>query len=76
MATGIKRKLDIARKNVTEQIRRDAGYDDDISNRSSFFARGLAGEGFNGGYRAALEDVMLALNGVTPNRNGWWEKST
>lgn len=74
MAKGIQRLIDIAHKNVSKEIRSDAGYDNpDMTQRSSFFARGLSGEGFNGGYRAALEDVILALNGVRPQRNGWWQ---
>jgi len=40
---------------------------------SGHYARGLASEGYNGGYRDALSDVLLFLNGVRPNRNGWWE---
>lgn len=36
------------------------------------YARGLAGEGYTGGYRDALRDVLLVLDGVVPNRNNWW----
>jgi hypothetical protein len=32
------------------------------------YARGLAGEGYAGGYRDALHDVILFLNGVKPQR--------
>lgn len=68
MARGIKRLMAIARKNVRDQIRKD---------RASAFGvigRADSGSGYNGGYIAALDDVLLALNGVKPNRNGWWEK--
>lgn len=72
MAKGIKRKIAIARKNVEKEIRVSAGYGEDISPRQRFFARGLSGEGYFAGYRDALDDVILALNGVTPNRKGFW----
>lgn len=72
MAKGIKRMVRIARANVQEEI---SGYiASSGEGRSNFFARGLSGEGFNGGYRAALDDVIIALNGGVPNRNGWWSK--
>jgi hypothetical protein len=35
----------------------------------------LASEGYNGGYRDALMDVMLAQDDIWPNqRPHWWEK--
>lgn len=40
----------------------------------NFYARGLASEGYAGGYRDAIQDVLLAMSGVKPNRNrGYWE---
>lgn len=33
---------------------------------------GLAGEGWNGGYQAALDDVLLAFNGTQPDRWKYW----
>lgn len=34
----------------------------------------FSGEGFVGGYAAALSDVLLALNGVRPNHlSGEWD---
>lgn len=42
--------------------------------KQSRMAAELASEGFDGGYRAALDDVLLLLNGVTPRRNGWWKE--
>ena len=45
-----------------------------FANQGGKYARGLAGESYNGGYRDALHDVMLLLNDVTPNRNyRWWD---
>ena len=62
-----------ARKNVEAEIRSSAGYGDNIPDVQRFFARGLSSEGYFGGYRDALDDVLLALNGITPNRKGLWE---
>ena len=64
-AKGIKRKIAVAREIVAQRISEGAS-------RGKYGA-GLASEGYNGGYRDALDDVILALNGVTPQRNGWWE---
>ena len=66
MAKGIKRLLSVARKNVSREITK-------IWGSGGVYARGLAGEGYYGGYRDALDDVSLALNGCIPRRNGWWE---
>lgn len=66
MAKGIKRQLDKALEKVRQEISAHA-------QRGGLYAGGLAGEGYNGGYRDALNDVMLLLNGVTPDRNGWWD---
>jgi hypothetical protein len=67
MAKGIVRKLIRVRHRVDALISAYAG-------RSSI-AAGLASEGYNGGYRDALDDVMLALNGVQPNRHHWWDEA-
>lgn len=58
---GIKKQLKIARRGVSRLIAEHAS-------RGGRFAGGLAAEGFDGGYREALDDVQLALNGVMPNR--------
>jgi len=66
MAKGIKRKIKIVMKNVQNQIRI-------ATDQDSLFSRGLSREGYDGGYEAALSDVMLALNGVKPcNRPNFW----
>lgn len=65
MTKGIKHKLAIARGNVQHEITGHA-------NQGGKYAC-LAGEGYMGGYRDALDDVLLALNGVIPNRHFWWE---
>lgn len=66
MPKGIKRQVNRAHEQVSLQI---AAY----AARGDKYSRGLASEGYNGGYRDALSDVLLALNGVRPNRNGWWD---
>jgi hypothetical protein len=38
------------------------------------YARGLASEGYNGGYYQALQDVLLFMSGVRPNRHSWWQE--
>jgi hypothetical protein len=65
MAKGIKRKLAIARRRVSEEIR-------GLRQGGGIYASGTASEGYSGGYRDALDDVLLALNGVTPQRRGYW----
>jgi len=40
--------------------------------RGGLYAGALAGEGYAGGYRDALSDVMLFLNGVWPDRREYW----
>ncbi len=67
MAVGIKRQLNIARKNVEKEI-------SDYHDSANVYGRGLASEGYNGGYLDALSDVELALNGVEPSRRGWWRE--
>jgi hypothetical protein len=41
------------------------------ASKGGMYAAGLAGEGWDGGYLAALNDVLLALNGVIPDNNLW-----
>jgi len=65
MAHGIKRKLSKVLRKVNTEIA--------LNSIGGMYARGLAGEGYAGGYRAAINDVMLALNGVKPSTRGYWE---
>jgi hypothetical protein len=62
---GIIRKLVKARAKVNKTIA-------DSVDRGNRFSGALSGEGYNGGYRAALDDVLQALNGVQP-RSSFWE---
>jgi hypothetical protein len=64
LRTSLKRAAD----NVNKDIASFANSGD------NFYSRGLASEGYNGGYRDALYDVMLAIDGILPNRNNWWEE--
>ena len=43
-----------------------------FASQGGLYARGLSGEGYNGGYRDALSDVLLVINGCVPNRNQDW----
>jgi hypothetical protein len=64
---GIKRLLRLVKSNINRQL--ESEYDP----TSKYSVLRL--EGYNGGYRDALMDVALALNGITPDRNGWWNAS-
>lgn len=44
------------------------------TDRSNKYSAGLAYEGWQGGYLAALRDVLLVMNGVTPSTRNYWEK--
>lgn len=64
MAKGIKRAIRRVSKQIGQEIAEFA--------KGGDFARGLSGESYSGGYRDALSDVELLLNGVVPNRRDWW----
>jgi len=64
MAKGIRRDL----KKVLDEVNKDIASN---AKPNSMFARGLASEGYAGGYRQALYDVQLALDGVMPNSRYW-----
>ncbi len=71
MATkGIKRRVVTAIGRVNKEIRGNA------EENGGLYARGLAAEGYAGGYRDALDAVMLLLNDVEPgdDRGYWWRK--
>jgi hypothetical protein len=43
------------------------------TDQSSLYSRGLAGEGYLGGYRQAISDVILLINaGIIPDSKGWF----
>lgn len=70
MSRGIKRKLKQVREQVAREISGFAHRND--GKEGVNYAMGLASEGYAGGYRDALDDVLLALNGIPPDRRGWW----
>lgn len=46
----------------------------DSIDRTNKYSSGLAYESFNGGYCAALRDVLLLTESdVIPRTHGWWE---
>lgn len=59
MTKGIKRKIRRAQIRIQKEI-------NDTASSGDLYARGLASEGYAGGYLAALSDVLLALNGSMP----------
>lgn len=67
MARGIVRLVIRVRRRIQSEMHEETDH-------QSMFSRGLASEGYAGGYRDALDDVLLALNGVTPDRRGWWKE--
>ncbi len=64
MAKGIKRMLIRVIDNVNKTISNSI-------DRNCIFSKGLSSEGYNGGYRQAISDVILALNGQIPKSNFW-----
>jgi hypothetical protein len=71
MSRGIKRKLKLVREQVEREI---SGLASRGSGSGINYAGGLAGEGYAGGYRDALDDILLALDGIPPSRRGWWPR--
>ena len=67
MAKDIKRKINEAYQAARKDIENN-------SRNEGFYAGGLASEGFAGGYTAALDDVLLALNGVYNQNSRYWPK--
>ena len=41
--------------------------------KHGFYAAGLSGEGYHGGYRDALEDIIMMMNNIRPQRRSWWD---
>jgi len=64
MARGIKRKVKKALARVSKEIEDNRGSGD-------LFSRGLASEGYAGGYAAALRHVLLALDGTGIDSRYW-----
>lgn len=65
MTKGIKRRVRAAMAKATREISFNA--------QGGRIAGALAGEGYAGGYRNALQDVLLLLDGVEPSYGrGYW----
>ncbi len=64
MAKGIKRQLNLALVAVRKDITDNASH--------GKYAAGLSAEGYAGGYRDALSDVRLALDGCPPYHSRFW----
>ena len=64
MAKGIVRAATRARDAADREI---AG----IAESGGMYASGMASEGYAGGYRDAMNDVLVALNGGVPNTRFW-----
>jgi len=60
-----KKLISKAIKNVDEEIAGLASH--------GHTAAGLSSEGYAGGYRDALYDMINLLNGVFPQRRYWWD---
>jgi hypothetical protein len=61
-----KRSIQVAASAVRKEIASNAA-------GGGIYARGLANEGYAGGYAQALQDVLLLANGVMPNTRGYWD---
>jgi hypothetical protein len=62
----IVRRIRVAKVHVGAEINGHAA-------GGGIYSRGLASEGYSGGYRDALEDVLLLLESDTvPNRRHYW----
>lgn len=68
MRLGPKTRIKLAISKVTDEIQ-------DMYDAGSGLYSTLAGEGYSGGYRQALSDVLLVLNGVKPNTRDYWNTS-
>jgi len=68
MSKGILRKLKKARGCADQEVKMN------LDRGDTMYAGGMASEGYFGGYRDALDDVVQALRGGYPgHRPEWWE---
>jgi len=69
MARGIKRRL----RKVSDAVNAEISA---MTNNDDMYSRGLASEGYLGGYRDCLMDVLSVLSGYDPtdrSRTNWWK---
>ncbi len=56
------------KKDIISQVNANIRKEHSASiNQDSLYSRGVAWEGYDGGYMQALSDVLLFMNGVIPN---------
>jgi hypothetical protein len=65
MSKGPKRRIKAAMARVRGEI--------EAQTPNTRAARGMAYEGFQGGYLKALSDIMLVLNRVQPSTRQYWQ---
>ncbi len=58
-------------ENASKKVQAEITGQTDQNNK---YSTGLAYEGWQGGYLAALHDVLLLMHGVLPNTRNYWEK--
>lgn len=72
-----KRLINRALKNIAEQQHIEAESArreyEARGSQGPNYAAGLQSESYVGGYRQALNDVLLAMQGITPSTRGWWD---
>ncbi len=61
-----KRAIQMAETAVRKEIAGNAA-------SGGLYARGMANEGYAGGYAQALQDVLLLASGVRPTTRGYWD---
>ena len=61
------------KRKVRKALARVNGEVADMTSEGGLYARGLASEGYAGGYAQALRDVLLALDGVKPGTRHYWK---
>lgn len=70
------RHIGLGRKDSLKEIRAAIGrVNNEIAAHASgnFYGAGLASEGYAGGYRDALFDVVNVFNGIQPERRNYWD---
>jgi hypothetical protein len=68
----VKTNIHNALKVVGEEIH-DLSHRGDGEKMGELYARGTASEGYAGGYRQALQDIILVMNGIQPDTRDYWK---
>ena len=64
-----KRELILALQRASHRCNKEIT---EIASQGGLYAPAMAGEGYVGGYRDALQDCILLINNVSPNRRDYW----